>query len=262
MSPPLDAPADLPVRLLARGVSSFTVADAARDTGQSPGAVLGLLKRLRDRGDVVSPARGFYLPVAPGHRAWGAPPALEFIDAMMRHLHRQYYVGLLTAAELHGIAHQRPQVFQVVVDRQVENRKVGRAQLRFHTSEKVGRVPTVSRQTKTGTVTVATPETTALDLAFRPAAGGGLDNVATVLVAMVEDSVIDLGLLSDASHQFPASAVRRVGWILDHIAALDAHGLLDPTDKEPTKLDPHGDRAGHIDPVWRVIVNADVVPDL
>ena len=37
----------------------------------------------------------------------------------MDHLGLAYYAGLLTAAEYHGAAHQRPQVFQVVVE---ENR--------------------------------------------------------------------------------------------------------------------------------------------
>ena len=33
-----------------------------------------------------------------------------------------YYVGLLSAAELFGAAHQRPQVFQVVVDKYLPDR--------------------------------------------------------------------------------------------------------------------------------------------
>jgi hypothetical protein len=35
----------------------------------------------------------------------------------MAYLDEKYYAGLLSAAEYHGAAHQRPQVFQVVVAR-------------------------------------------------------------------------------------------------------------------------------------------------
>lgn len=259
---PLDAPADLPTRLLARGVSWFTVADASRETGQSATEVLALLKRLSDRGDVVSPARGLYLPVAPDQRPWGAPPALDYIDAMMRHLDRRYYVGLLTAAEQHGVAHQRPQSFQVIVNRALADRRVGRTHLRFYTSGKLDQTATTTTRTRTGSVQISTPETTAFDLASRPRASGGLDNVATVIAEMVEENLFDLESLGAASQGYPASAVRRVGWILDHLCGVDVRGHLDATEKEPTMLDPHSGRAGHVDPVWRVIVNAQVNPDL
>jgi predicted transcriptional regulator of viral defense system len=46
-------------------------------------------------------------------------------------------VALLSAAELHGAAHQAPQVFQVMVDRHVRDRGVGRARLRFFASTHV-----------------------------------------------------------------------------------------------------------------------------
>lgn len=36
---------------------------------------------------------------------------------MMAHLGRDYYLGWLSAAEMYGAAHQRPQVLQVAVDR-------------------------------------------------------------------------------------------------------------------------------------------------
>ncbi len=52
----------------------------------------------------------------PEHRTWGVVPASWWIDAMMKHLDRSYYVGLLTAAAaIHGPERQAPQVFQVFV---------------------------------------------------------------------------------------------------------------------------------------------------
>ena len=41
---------------------------------------------------------------------------------MMAHLHRGYYVALLTAAAMHGAAHQAPQSFQVITEKDVPDR--------------------------------------------------------------------------------------------------------------------------------------------
>lgn len=256
-------PAKLPDDLLASGITSFTVDDAAKRTGRSAERVHELLKRLIDQGQVVSPARGFYVPVEPKDRSFGAPPAVEYVDAMMRHLDRRYYVALLSAAELHGIAHQRPQVFQVVIDRQLQGRRVGRTRLQFFTSGKLDRIPTTTRNTPSGVVQLSTIEATVLDLCFRPKASAGLDNVATIIGELVEDGRLDYDLLAEAAEPFPASAIRRAGWILEHLCGVtDFVDRLTPRDAEPTKLDPQGTRRGSIDRRWKVIENTDVVPDL
>lgn len=68
-----------------------------------------------------APARRSDAPPA-DYRSWGVLPGELFIDGMMRALGREYYVSLLTAAAMHGAAHQAPQVFQVMVDRHVADR--------------------------------------------------------------------------------------------------------------------------------------------
>jgi predicted transcriptional regulator of viral defense system len=181
---------------------------------------------------------------------------------MMCHLDRRYYVGLLSAAELHGVAHQRPQVFQVVVDRQLLPRRVGRTEMRFYTSGKIRGVPTVRKTTPTGEVLVSSVEATVLDLAFRPVESGGIDNVATVIGELVEERQVDVDALAAVAEVFPASALRRVGWMLERVCGLDVADRISAHDAEPTMLDPHGSRRGPIDPTWKVIVNTDVVADL
>lgn len=251
--------AELPDLLLSQGTTSFTVERAAQLSGVPVERVYSGLKRLTERGLIFSPARGFYVPIPPEFRSWGSVPAAEFIDPMMRYLDRRYYVGLLSAAELHGVAHQRPQAFQVMVDRQLAARRVGRAALRFYSNSKFESAATIAKPTPSGTILVSTPETTILDLTSRPRAGGGLDNVATVALGLLEEQQLDVDKLAEVARLYPASAVRRVGWILSQFSNLNVG--LDARSAAPTMLDPHGGRHGPIDPRWRVIVNAKVEPD-
>jgi predicted transcriptional regulator of viral defense system len=255
----------LPDALLSLGAHAFTTKDAAEAAVISPDRARPALARLIKNRLAFSPAKGLYVPIPPQYRSWAAVPATWFVDVLLAHLGRDYYVGYLSAAEVHGAARQRPQALQVVVDRDVRDRSFGRVRLRFVTNRGVAELPTVRINTPTGTMAVSTPELTAMDLANKPSNGGGLDNVATVVIDLANDGKLNDEALAKVAEGFPASAARRVGWIVEHFsdARLDAllASVARPTDP-PSNLDHHGPRRGHVDPRWRVRVNSVVEPDL
>src|ERR1700741_4563925 len=122
---PAVTPRQLPDLLLSRGQHHFTVAEAAALLDSTDEAVRKGLERLTAAQQIISPSRGFYVVVPPEFRSWATVPGSHLIDAMMRQLDRVYYVALLSAAEVHGAAHHAPQVFQVMVDRPLEERDLG-----------------------------------------------------------------------------------------------------------------------------------------
>src|SRR5579883_1475975 len=93
--------------IAASGRHHFTMAEAVRALGGSAPAVRASLRRLKARGEIADPYRGFHVIVPPEYRSIGCLPAEQFIPQLMEHLGEQYYVALLSAAELHGAAHQR-----------------------------------------------------------------------------------------------------------------------------------------------------------
>lgn len=92
-------------QLQSRGRYTFTRAEAESDTGRTFIAAQTALRRLKQQGRVASPRRGFYVVVPPEYRVAGSLPASWFIDDLMRHLGQPYYVGLLSAAAIHGAGH-------------------------------------------------------------------------------------------------------------------------------------------------------------
>lgn len=56
-----------------------------------------------------------------------------------------------------------------MVTQAVRSRKHGRARIRFYMIGRLDDTPTVQNRTRTGNLTVSTPEATALDLVTRPA---------------------------------------------------------------------------------------------
>ena len=80
------------------------------------GSIARALTREVRKGRVFSPLRGFYVIVPDEYMLRGAVPQSFYIDDMMRHLGRKYYVSLLSAASYHGVSHQAPLRFSVMVE--------------------------------------------------------------------------------------------------------------------------------------------------
>jgi predicted transcriptional regulator of viral defense system len=91
------------------GRYSFTRQEAIEATGLSPEAVKKSLQRLVKRKRLAKVRDNFYVIVPTEYLAAGAPPATWFIADLMRSFGQPYYVGLLSAAALHGASHHQPQ---------------------------------------------------------------------------------------------------------------------------------------------------------
>lgn len=250
---------------LARGVSALSTAELAELLGVPVGQVRQRLHAPVRRREWVMPVRGLWVPVPPEFRTWGAPPGIDLVDGMMRHLGVDYYVGWLTAASLHGASHQAPQVFQVGVARQVRDRVVGRTRFEFAQRD-VGPVSTVSHLTSTGSAPVSSVVATALDVAADVVMAGGIDNAVTTVVELSELAAFDSDDLVREAARFPVSVGRRVGWALDRFSDrrdLDVlRAKVVAGSVVPSRLNPAGPASGEVDERWMVYVNRDVEPDL
>jgi predicted transcriptional regulator of viral defense system len=171
--------------LEARGRYTFLRAEAIRDSGLSAEAVKKALQRLARRKRVVKIKSYFYVIVPLEYFHAGAPPPPWFIDDLMRAMERPYYVGLLSAAGIHGASHQQPQEVQIITDRPVRPLQVGRSRIRFFTNKRTADTAVQSVKTPTGAMRVSTPEATAVDLVRFARAAGQVDNVASVLAELV-----------------------------------------------------------------------------
>jgi predicted transcriptional regulator of viral defense system len=251
--------------LLTQGIYSFTGVEAAETLGSGVIATRAALRRLRHKGEIAMPFRGFYVIVTPEHRILGCLPANQFIPALMAHLDEPYYAGLLTAAEHHGAAHHRPQAFQVVVQRTRPGITCGGVRIDFIARKNVAVMPTQDFKTPRGYLKVSTPEATAFDLAGYPHHAGGLDNAATVLVELAE--ILDAEKLAAIAELSPIAWSQRLGYLLELIGETGlAEGLAKFVDgKNPVTvpLSPSQPHKGvRQDSRWRLLPNEKVEPEI
>ena len=124
-----------------------------------------------------------------------------------------YYESLLTAAAIHGAAHQQPMTFQVLTDRSTRQVQVARVRIEFHISRRIDRSFITDVQTETGSMRVGTPEQTAYDLVRYPGVAGHLNNVATVLAELAEK--LNPRVLIELAPMFKLPDAQRLGYLLD-----------------------------------------------
>jgi len=203
--------------LQSEGRITFTRDEAIAALGITKAAFLKAAARLQQRHLLLNPRHGFYVAVPPQFLSWKAPPPSWYIDALMHHEGRPYYVGLLKAAELHGASHQAVMEFQVITDRQLPRIKAGRSWITFHFRKNMNsvRAGIIDRQTDTGTMKVSSAELTALDLLQYIHAAGGIDAVATVLADLGRK--IDGKKLSAMAKHFDRACAQRLGYLLDRL---------------------------------------------
>jgi predicted transcriptional regulator of viral defense system len=255
-------PSTLPERLIGEGRYWVTTAEAAELLGREKRMVYPRLAELEKAGKLFSPAKGLYVVVPAEYRSWGVVPAEWFIDPMMRHLDRSYYVAFLSAASRHGAARQAPQTFQVVVDRHLADREIGRVRLHFVASGDIADADRTQMNSHTGSYFVATREMTLVDLAWRPREGGGMGNVATIVKDMGSLSGERLARLATRRGR---STARRLGWLLENLRSdVDVFWLKQvarPAEGSPAVLVPGNRLRGPVDSTWGLRLNGTLESD-
>lgn len=249
--------------LAMHGKSFFTEDDALKETGLSRSAFHSALRRLKKKHEIASPLRGFFIIVPPEYQSLGTLPPEQFIDDLMRHLNAPYYVGLLSAAQYYGAAHQKPQAFQVISSKTRRNIKVGRVKITFTTKADTEQSATRQFNTPRGFIRVATPETIALDLVTFPQKSGGITAAFEILSDLSEH--LNLGNCMQAIPRLKkAPLLQRLGYFFD-LLKLEKHARLCEEELKKhsyikkTLLDPQERMLeGVLNVRWNLIINAEL----
>ena len=253
-------------QLTGRGSITFTIGQMQDDLGITNKAARRMLERLLHNREVTTPAKGYYLILTPEFRELGCLPPNYFIDDLMSHWHKTYYVGLLSAAMFHGAAHQQPQNVQVMLPTTRPSIICGKVAIQFIQNASCHKTPVKSLKTPTGTLLVSTAEATAMDLVKFMRQSGGINRVATVIHELGEN--LDKQKLLELTTLFKKSAwVQRLGYLLEILGYEDmAQSLLTHLQTTKTRMIPLVPYLG-IDNAkkckkWCIYINAHIESDL
>ena len=253
-------------KIRARGRYSFTLVELRSTLNISEKAINQSLFRLKSKGQIAQVRQGFYIIVPPEYSSSGILPIYFFIDQMMVWLGRYYYVGLLSAASIHGSSHQQPMESFIMI-RPPALRKISHRNLviNFLLKSSWEERNIIKKKTDAGYVNVSSPELTALDLLFFNNWLG--INRATEIIRDLTGEMKP-SVLMQTARQFPVTAtIQRLGYILD--CKLGQEKMASVLEKVLGKRKVHvvplsssRERKGEISSRWKIIQNLEVDSEL
>lgn len=254
--------------LLATGRFCFTRNELRETLESSDDAIQQCLGRFARKQMIHAVRNGFYVIIPPEHRKSGILPPEMFVDDFMRYLNRPYYVGLLSAAAMHGAGHQQPQTFSVITTRppirpiQYKNLKI-----RFPVKSDMPQNGIERKKTPSGYISVSSPELTAMDLMTYLKQSGGLEAVIAVLEELCEQLTPEK-LKQVASGSIPSTALQRLGFVFDEVFNRDELAEALYIELQTRKffhipLNPAETKGSHtINKKWKISINTDLEAEL
>lgn len=228
--------------LLSRGQAYFSRGEALEALGLGAAAFIAAAGRSARKHRLASPRRGFYLILRPEDGVSGAPDPVRWIDPLMKYLRLDYRISLLRAAAFHGASHQAAMVFQVIVPKQLRAFDIGRHRLQF-----IYQTPATFTKTnapdwfaqiksEAGFAKVAGVELTLLDCARYFHKAAGINGVAQIARDIGANA--DPRKLAKAAKAYENSAVRRLGYLLDHAGHVRQAKALEPFTTQAKSMKP------------------------
>ena len=253
--------------LLAKGKISFSLDQAKHSfPALTETAIKRSLNRLSVKGDIISIYKGYYLIISSQYASRGILPPTIYIDALMKHLNRPYYMGLLNAAAFHGASHQQPQEFFVFTNFPVlrDTKRKG-IRVNYISIKNFPSALLEERKTESGYLKISSPELTAIDLIHFEKRVGGLDRVVTVLNELTDEIKFEK-LNADFLKEVSSVSAQRLGFILDKVLEKTelAEQLYETCKKEKLKfyrkpLKASGKVKGFpYDEKWKIIINSNI----
>jgi predicted transcriptional regulator of viral defense system len=246
----------------ARGKLVCELDAVAREEDLSRLAARRQLERLVPKVIRLPGRPSLFLTVPPEDRPRGAPPVAAWLNDYMSQRTSHYYVGLLSAAALHGSSSQVPMATQVIVPEPVRPFELGRLRIEFFTKQRADRTPLAALPGLASPMNVSTPAATLLDLVAFSRRVGGMTRVLEIAVGL--KSKLTAHDIRDASRAGASMPVlQRTGYLLEHLGcqshARVVENFLTPTcTPVPLQAGAPVDRAQSIER-WRVLDNVGFV---
>jgi predicted transcriptional regulator of viral defense system len=255
---------------MALGKYSFASEDLQNDLPTHSGIALKrVLNRMSRKGKILSIHKGYYLQIPPQYASKGILPPQFYLDALMKHLNRPYYVGLLSAAAFHGASHQQAQEYFVMTGFPVMRPLQKNGQKINYVSIKNIPVALIElHKTESGYLHVSNAALTACDLVQYEKRIGGINRAASVINELAE-VLKPADFSSTLLHHSQATTLQRLGYLLEYVCAQQAlaDALHEAMEKEglhffriPLKASKEAKNIP-ADKRWNVIVNLEMEID-
>jgi len=247
---------------------SFSVDEISKATDGTINSLKLELHRLSKKGEVINLRKGFYLIIPPRYSSSKKIPIQLYCEKLFKYLNKNYYVGLFSAAKLHGASHQQIQRDYLITEQPKFNDISKKTiDIRFFTTRNCPDKNIQLKKSDAGIYKISSPALTIVDLIHHQTKLGGINRMLTTIEELAEElTSADMEELLD---WYPnKSTLQRFGFLLEkleineHFQELIYSNLKSST-FFPVLLSPKSkEKAGAVDNRWKVDVNVKLESDL
>ena len=247
---------------------SFSLEEVTTNSSKAAVAVKREISRLTEKKEILSLRKGFYLIIPPRYSSSEKLPIQLYADKLFKYLDRKYYVGLFSAAKIHGASHQQSQrdYFIIEIPKLIDIKKKS-FDIQFLTTGNWPKNNIEIKKSDAGEYKVSSPALTFIDLIHHHTKIGGLNRMLASLEELTEEiNEADIKeLTSWYSHK---SSLQRAGFLLEELIGENTfadiiYEELKQQPYYPVLLSPKkNQKPGSANNRWKIDVNLKLESDL
>lgn len=247
---------------------SFSLEEVTENSSKNPTAIRRELNRLIEKREILNLRKGFYLIIPPRYSSLQKLPLQLYAEKLFKFLKRKYYIGLYSAAKIHGASHQQTQRDYIIIETPKLNTiKKKNFVIQFHTTGNWPKNNIEKKKSDAGIYKVASPALTFIDLIHFHTKVGGLNRMLASLEELAEE-LTEQNVHSLLNWYENKSTLQRAGFLLEQL--LGSNSLSDMAFQKlnqqpfyPILLSPKkNEKPGSVDNRWKIDVNILLDSDL
>ncbi len=249
-------------KVRSKGRYSITLSELQENTNLSYKAIQQTIFRAKMNKKIAQIRQGFYVIIPPEYSNSEILPVYLYIDDLMQFIKRDYYLGLFSAASLHGAGHQQAMNTQLIIESpSLRNIKNDKLEIAFFTKNKWTKNDIIEKKTDAGYINVSSPELTALDLIYYHKRIGGINRTLSIIEELAEE--INPQKLYETTQRFKNNTtIQRLGFLFDEIFNEKnlANSLYKSIKNKTTNkalLSSLSQDKGKINKKWNIVINID-----
>jgi predicted transcriptional regulator of viral defense system len=247
---------------------SFSNDEIAKNTGGNRNSLKFQLSRLSAKGEIINLRKGFNIIITPRYSTAKKLPIQLYCDKLFKYLERNYYVGLFSAAKLHGASHQQIHIDYLITEKpKLNNILKNNIDIRFFTTSNWPNKNIHMRKSDAGIYKISSPALTIVDLIHYQTKLGGINRILTTIEELSEE--LTQTDISELLSWYPnKSALQRFGFLLEKTGLHEncqelIFENLNQSNFFPVLISPKTkEKAGAVDNRWKVDVNIKLESDL
>jgi len=250
-------------QLLSNDEYSFSWDELAAQVSKTEAGLKSEINRLIVKKELINLRKGFYLIPGQRYKKTGYLPVELFSEKLFKWLKRPYYLGLFSAAHLHGAAHQQiQQTYIITALPTLHDIKNDRFNIRFFSKKTWSDNGIVNMKSDAGTFRVSSPALTCVDLLRFQTNIGGTARILSILEELVPE-IDQNGIKNLLSCNCIKSSLQRLGYLLDYWQndepAQILYDHLKNQHLNPVLIDPDKNKnPGRTDNRWKVVINLNI----